>query len=147
MFLCGVGEDGHLAFNEPGSSLGSRTRVKVLTNDTVEVNRRFFERGEKVPEMALTVGVGTVLDAREVIVVALGGKKREAVRRGVEGAVSAGWTVSAVQMHERGVWVMDEEAAGGVSVEGREYARRVEEVKGARGLLAKWETEGEKAKL
>jgi glucosamine-6-phosphate deaminase len=106
-----VGSDGHIAFNEPGSSLASRTRVKTLVPATVTANARFFGGDEsKVPRLALTVGVGTIAAAREVCIIANGAGKAEAVRRGVEGAVSHEWTVSQLQHHERWMLVVDDDA-------------------------------------
>ena len=88
LFIGGVGEDGHLAFNEPFSSLNSRTRIKTLTEDTIIVNSRFFDNDvNKVPKLALTVGVGTVCSAKQVLVLALGHKKARAVQQCVDGSV------------------------------------------------------------
>ena len=102
LFMGGVGEDGHLAFNEPFSSLVSRTRVKSLTYDTILVNSRFFDGDiSKVPTTALTVGVGTVMDAKEVMVLAFGHKKGPALKEAIEGAYSHKCTLSALQAHHR----------------------------------------------
>lgn len=127
LFLAGLGTDGHLAFNEPGSSLGSRTRVKTLARRTRGDNARFFAPGEEVPERALTVGVATVMAAREVAIVAFGAAKGEAVRGVVEGPVRAWVPASALQEHERVLVVVDAEAAEGLGGEAREYFRDVEE--------------------
>ena len=117
LFIGGVGEDGHLAFNEPFSSLDSRTRVKTLTEDTIIVNSRFFGGDvTKVPKLALTVGVGTVCSANEVMVLALGHKKARAVQQCVEGALSHAWTITALQTHPKGVLVCDEPAVGELKV-------------------------------
>ena len=106
LFMGGVGEDGHLAFNEPFSSLVSRTRVKTLTYDTILVNSRFFDNDiTKVPKLALTVGVGTVLSAKEVLVLAFGHKKARALQQAVEGAYSQACTLSALQAHPHGIIV------------------------------------------
>lgn len=111
LFLGGVGVDGHIAFNEPGSSLVSRTRDKELNYDTRVVNSRFFDYDvNKVPKRALTVGVGTVMDAREVIVVVNGLNKARALHQMVEGGISQMWTASAIQMHPRAMVVCDEAA-------------------------------------
>jgi glucosamine-6-phosphate deaminase len=111
LFLGGVGADGHIAFNEPGSSLSSRTRVKTLTRDTKIVNSRFFGGDpDKVPSTALTVGVGTVMDAREVLILASGISKARALRHAIEEGVNHLWTVSCLQRHARGIIVCDEEA-------------------------------------
>jgi glucosamine-6-phosphate deaminase len=111
LFLGGVGPDGHIAFNEPGSSLSSRTRVKTLAESTIAANARFFDGNlSLVPKRALTVGVGTIMDAREVAIIATGGGKAKAVKAGVEGGVNHLWTISALQMHPRWLMVVDEEA-------------------------------------
>lgn len=113
LFLAGLGEDGHLAFNEPGSSLASRTRAVTLAEDTILANSRFFNGDtDKVPRMALSVGVKTVMEAKEVLLIALGARKARALRKCVEEGVSCMWTGSALQMHERAIVVCDEEAAG-----------------------------------
>ncbi|KAJ4383764.1 Glucosamine-6-phosphate isomerase (Glucosamine-6-phosphate deaminase) (GNPDA) (GlcN6P deaminase) [Neurospora sp. IMI 360204] len=113
LFLAGLGDDGHLAFNEPGSSLTSRTRVVTLAEDTIIANSRFFDDDvDKVPRMALTVGVKTVLEAKEVLMIVLGARKARALKKCVEEGVSCMWTGSALQMHERAIVVCDEKAAG-----------------------------------
>jgi glucosamine-6-phosphate deaminase len=111
LFLAGMGEDGHIAFNEPGSSLASRTRVKTLAYGTIMANSRFFDDDlDKVPKMALTVGVQTVLEAREVVVLALGARKALALQRCVEQGVNHMWTLSALQLHPHSMIVCDEDA-------------------------------------
>lgn len=111
LFLGGMGSDGHIAFNIPGSSLGSRTRLVNLNYDTIVANSRFFDQDiNKVPKQALTVGVQTVLDAREVVIVVNGYRKARALQKVVEGSVSQMWTLSALQMHPAGLIVCDEEA-------------------------------------
>ena len=111
LFLGGIGPDGHIAFNEPGSSLRSRTRIKSLTYDTILANSRFFGNDTgKVPKRALTVGVGTVMDAREVVILVNGYKKARALRKVVEEGVNHMWTASALQLHPRGMIVCDEAA-------------------------------------
>jgi len=111
LFLGGIGPDGHIAFNEPGSSLASRTRVKSLAYDTVLANSRFFGGDiSKVPKMSLTVGVGTVMDAREVVIIITGAHKAMAMYKCVEEGVNHMWTVSAIQMHPRACIVCDEDA-------------------------------------
>ena len=111
LFLAGIGPDGHIAFNEPGSSLSSRTRVKTLAQETVVANARFFG-GElsAVPRMALTVGVATVLDAKEVLVIITGTHKAYALAKCIEEGVNHMFTVSAIQMHPKAVVVCDEDA-------------------------------------
>ncbi len=111
LFLGGMGADGHIAFNVPGSSLSSRTRVVNLNFETVLSNSRFFDNNlEKVPRKAITVGVQTVFDAREVVIIVNGYKKARALKRVVEGGISHMWTLSALQMHPHAVIVCDEEA-------------------------------------
>ena len=110
----GVGEDGHLAFNEPFSSLNSRTRVKTLTYDTLVVNSRFFDNDvNKVPKQAMSVGVATVLDSKQVLILALGHKKARALQQCVEGPYSHVCTISAMQVHPHGIVVCDEPATVG----------------------------------
>ena len=111
LFVGGIGPDGHIAFNEPGSSLSSRTRVKTLKYDTIVANSRFFGGDiNKVPQTALTVGVGTVMDAKEVLIIVNGHSKARALRHAIEGSVNHLWTISALQMHPKGIIVCDEEA-------------------------------------
>lgn len=112
LFLGGVGEDGHIAFNEPFTSLCSRTHVQPLTKDTIRVNSRFFDDDmSKVPTSALTVGVQTITDAKEVLILAFGQKKAKALYHAVEEGVSHKWTLSALQMHNNATIVCDEDAA------------------------------------
>ncbi|CAG9947181.1 unnamed protein product [Clonostachys rosea f. rosea IK726] len=111
LFLAGIGEDGHIAFNEPGSSLASRTRVKTLAYDTILANSRFFDNDiSQVPKMALTVGVQTILDAREVVTVALGARKAVALQKCIENGVNHMWTLSSLQLHRHSMVVADEDA-------------------------------------
>jgi len=111
LFLGGIGPDGHIAFNEPFSSLVSRTRVKTLTTDTIIANSRFFEGDvNQVPKLALTVGVGTVMAAREVMILVNGHHKARALKAAVEGAVCQEWTISALQQHQHAIIVCDEPA-------------------------------------
>ncbi len=127
LFLGGVGEDGHLAFNEPFSSLSSRTRVMTLTQDTLEVNSRFFDNDvNKVPKQAMSVGVATVCDAQEVLILAFGSKKAKAIKEAIEGSVSHYVTLSALQLHPCGVVVLDEGAAGELKVNSYRYFKAVE---------------------
>lgn len=123
--LLGLGRDGHIGFNEPSSSLGSRTRVKTLTPETIEDNSRFFESGEEVPHFALTMGVGTIMDAREILLLASGSSKSEALRATIEGPVSAEFTASVLQLHPKVTIVADEAAAA--LLKRREYYMYVEE--------------------
>ena len=111
LFMGGIGPDGHIAFNEPFSSLQSRTRVKSLTTDTIIANSRFFDTDvNQLPKTALTVGVGTVMDAREVLIVANGHGKARALHHAIECAVSHEWTISALQQHPHAIIVCDEAA-------------------------------------
>ena len=127
LFLGGVGEDGHIAFNEPFSSLQSRTRVISLTPQTREVNSRFFGNDPgQVPAQALSVGVATVMDAREVVVLAFGSKKAKALRDAVEGPVSHYCTLSALQMHPAGIIACDDAAAGELRVNSYRYLKATE---------------------
>lgn len=114
LFLGGIGEDGHIAFNEPGSSLASRTRIKTLAYDTILANARFFNNNiAAVPRMALTVGVATVLEAREVVVVVTGQRKSLALSKAIEDGVNHLWTLSALQLHPWALIVVDEDATAG----------------------------------
>ena len=127
LFLGGVGEDGHIAFNEPGSSLSSRTRKKDLTYDTILANSRFFENDiKKVPTAALTIGVGTLTDSDEVIILADGYKKARAVYHGIEGGVNHLWTISALQLHKNSLLVIDEKAASDIKVKTYRYFKEIE---------------------
>ena len=111
LFMGGIGPDGHLAFNEPFSSLTSRTRIKSLTTDTIIANSRFFDNDvNKVPKTALTVGIGTVMDAKEVLIVCNGHNKARALQHAIEAGVSQEWTISALQMHPHAIIVCDEAA-------------------------------------
>jgi len=127
LFVGGVGADGHIAFNEPGSSLSSRTRVKTLTRDTKLMNSRFFGGDpEKVPKTALTVGVGTVMDAREVLVLASGINKARALQHSIEDGVNHLWTLSCIQLHPHGVVVCDEDATMELKVGTVRYFKEIE---------------------
>jgi glucosamine-6-phosphate deaminase len=111
LFVGGIGPDGHIAFNEPGSSLASRTRIKTLTEDTIIANSRFFGGDvNKVPKTALTVGVATVMDARCVLIIVSGHNKAHALEQAVEGGVNHMWTVSCLQLHPHGIIVCDDAA-------------------------------------
>ncbi|XP_072352780.1 glucosamine-6-phosphate deaminase 2 isoform X1 [Scyliorhinus torazame] len=111
LFVGGIGPDGHIAFNEPGSSLVSRTRVKTLAKETILANARFFNGDlSQVPTMALTVGVGTVMDAKEVMILITGSHKAFALYKAIEEGVNHMWTVSAFQQHPRTTFVCDDDA-------------------------------------
>ena len=125
--LLGMGHNGHIAFNEPFSSLNSRTRLKTLTQDTIQVNARFFGGDiSLVPKTALTVGVGTVLSAKKVLILATGHKKARAVRHGVEGSYNHQWTISALQVHPNGILVCDDPAAEELRVATYRYFKDIE---------------------
>lgn len=127
LFLGGIGPDGHVAFNEPGSSLTSRTRIKSLTTDTIIANSRFFDNDvNKVPKTALTVGVGTVMGAKEVVILANGHNKARALQQAVEGSVNQMWTITALQMHPKGIIVCDEAACAEIKVGTYNYFKDIE---------------------
>jgi glucosamine-6-phosphate deaminase len=122
--VLGIGANGHLAFNEPGSSLGSRTRVKTLTRQTREDNARFFGTLEEVPRYAITMGIGTIMEARELVLLASGEGKAEAIVAAVEGPLTAMVPASIVQMHPRAFVIVDRAAASGLR---GEYSSSFEE--------------------
>lgn len=130
LFLGGVGEDGHIAFNEPFSSMTSRTRIKTLTTDTIIANSRFFGGDvSKVPQQALTVGVATILDAYEVMILATGHNKARAMRHIVEEGYNHQWSASALQTHSRGILVCDEAAANELKLGTFKYFIEIEKDK------------------
>ena len=108
--ILGIGRNGHIGFNEPGSSLSSRTRVKTLAEETVKDNARFFGEETEVPRFCLTMGIGTVLEAKIIILLASGASKKDAVLQCVEGPVTASLPASALQLHPRVKIVVDEGA-------------------------------------
>ena len=117
LFMGGIGPDGHLAFNEPGSSLASKTRIKTLTTDTIHANSRFFEGNlDLVPKQALTVGIGTVMAAKEVLLVCNGHAKARALKHCIDGYISHKWTSSMLQMHPHAIVVCDEAACDELTV-------------------------------
>ena len=127
LFVGGIGPDGHIAFNEPGSSLSSLTRVKTLTYDTIIANSRFFDGDvNKVPKTALTVGVKTVLDADEVLIIVNGHNKARALRHAIEEGVNHMWTISCLQMHPKGIIICDEEATTELKVGTAKYFKDIE---------------------
>ena len=127
LFMGGIGPDGHIAFNEPGSSLASRTRVKLLTTDTIIANSRFFGGDiNLVPKRALTVGVGTIMDAKEVMILANGHNKARALAHAVEGSVNHMWTISVLQMHPKGIIVCDDAATVELKVGTVNYFKDIE---------------------
>ncbi|MDD5184845.1 MAG: glucosamine-6-phosphate deaminase [Paludibacter sp.] len=127
LFLGGIGADGHIAFNEPASSLTSRTRPKNLTTDTIIANSRFFDNDvNKVPKTAITVGVGTVMDAKEVLIVVSGHNKARALRHAVEESINHMWTISALQLHPKGIIVCDYDACAELKVGTYKYFMDIE---------------------
>ncbi len=127
LFVGGIGPDGHIAFNEPGSSLTSRTRLKHLSLDTIIANSRFFENDTtSVPTSALTVGVGTIMDAKEVLILVSGYNKARALQQAIEGGVSQMCTLSALQLHKNGIIVCDELATYDLRVSTYRYFKGIE---------------------
>ncbi|PIA97733.1 Glucosamine-6-phosphate isomerase 2 [Cercospora beticola] len=135
LFLGGIGPDGHIAFNEPGSSLQSKTRVKTLAYDTILANSRFFGHDvSKVPKMALTVGIQTVLAAREVVIIITGAHKALALQKCIEGGVNHMWTLSSLQMHPHAMIVVDEDATLELQVKTVKYFKSIEQVAASQGF-------------
>lgn len=127
LFIGGIGEDGHIAFNEPFSSLCSRTRIKTLTNSTIKANSRFFNNDmSKVPTMALTVGIKTILDAQNVMIIATGSNKAQALKHGIEGSINHVWPISALQYHPHGIILCDKDATIALKEETVEYFLDIE---------------------
>ncbi|MBC8951955.1 glucosamine-6-phosphate deaminase [Xenorhabdus sp. PB62.4] len=127
LFMGGVGNDGHIAFNEPASSLSSRTRIKTLTIETRTANSRFFNNDvEQVPKYALTVGVGTLMDAEEIMILATGMNKAQALQAAIEGNINHMWTVSCLQTHPKSLIVCDEPATMELKVKTVKYFRQLE---------------------
>ena len=124
--ILGIGRNGHIGFNEPTSSFGSRTRLKVLTKETIEDNRKFFAPGEEVPQCGITMGIGTILDAKKILILATGEAKAEAVALAIEGPITASVSASALQLHRDVTFVLDEAAASKLAQ--KEYYRRVMEM-------------------
>ncbi|MGJ8530290.1 glucosamine-6-phosphate deaminase [Maritalea sp.] len=118
--LLGIGINGHIGFNEPLSSLASRTRVKTLTKSTIEANSRFFGPDETQPTDSMTMGIGTILNAKQVVLLATGEHKAQAIKGCVEGPVTASCPASALQMHEHAIVVADEAAAKDLTM--KDYA-------------------------
>ena len=124
--VLGIGSDGHIAFNEPGSSLGSRTRLKTLTERTIEDNQRFFGPDEDVPKFAITMGVGTIMESRTCLILATGSSKAKIWAEFIEGPVTAQVTASALQLHPRVIAVCDEEA--GAQLRRHDYYNHIEKL-------------------
>jgi len=112
--ILGIGRDGHIAFNEPGSSLGCRTHLAVLAPETIRDNARFFAREEEVPTLAVTMGIGTILDSRQCLLLATGAHKAEAIAAALEGPLTVRMPASALQLHPDPIFILDEAAARGL---------------------------------
>ena len=114
--ILGIGSNGHIAFNEPASSLGSRTRLKTLTKQTIDGNARFFDDLTEVPRYAITMGVGTIMEAKTCILLASGKGKADTVAKAIEGPVTSLITASALQLHPDAIFILDEEAASSLQL-------------------------------
>lgn len=125
--LLGIGINGHIGFNEPSSSLASRTRVKTLTRETIEANAPFFEKKEDIPRFCLTMGIGTIMEAKMILLLASGKEKNEAIARTIEGPLTASVPASILQLHPEAKIIIDEEAAS--LLERKDYYRWVYEHK------------------
>jgi glucosamine-6-phosphate deaminase len=121
--ILGIGSNGHIGFNEPTSSLASRTRIKTLTDKTLADNARFYAAPDKPPELATTMGIGTILEARRILLQSFGSKKATAVHAAVEGPISSFWPASALQLHAHVTFYVDAESASLLTM--RDYYRRV----------------------
>ncbi len=113
--LLGIGSNGHIAFNEPGSPADSRTRAVDLTDDTIHANARFFNSIDEVPHHAITMGIGTIMEARQIVLMATGDGKAEAVRRAIEGEADPSHPASLLQRHDHVTFVLDDAAASGLA--------------------------------
>jgi glucosamine-6-phosphate deaminase len=126
MQILGIGRNGHVGFNEPTSSLGSRTRLKVLSKETIEDNRKFFAAEEEIPQCAITMGIGTILEAKRILLLASGSSKATAIAKAIEGPLTASVTASALQLHSDVTFIVDREA--GAQLKQQEYYQRVLEM-------------------
>ena len=124
--ILGIGRNGHIGFNEPTSSLASRTRLKVLSQETMDDNAKSFRPGEEHPRCAITMGIGTILEARRIILLATGTAKAAAVAKSIEGPIASAVSASALQLHPEVTFIVDEQAASELTQ--REYYRRVLEM-------------------
>ena len=124
--ILGIGRNGHVGFNEPTSSLASRTRLKALSRETIEDNRHFFSSESEMPKCAITMGIGTILDSRRVLLLASGRSKAAAVAKAIEGPITSSVSASALQMHPDVTFIIDEDAA--YSLTQRDYYRHVLEM-------------------
>lgn len=130
LFIGGVGVDGHIAFNEPYSSLCSRTRAKTLTPSTLKANSRFFDNDvSKVPPLVLTIGIATMMEAEEVMIMACGEQKAEAVKQAIEGNITHAWPISALQQHPHGIIACEETATAKLERETVEYFKEIDKNK------------------
>lgn len=124
--ILGIGRNGHIGFNEPTSSFGSRTRLKVLTSETIEDNTKFFSPEEEMPQCAITMGIGTILEAKKIVLLATGEAKAKMIAEAIEGPITASVTASCLQLHPDVTFVIDE--AAGSRLKQRDYYRRVMEM-------------------
>jgi glucosamine-6-phosphate deaminase len=124
--VLGIGRNGHIGFNEPTSSLGSRTRLKVLTKETIEDNRKFFAPGEEIPQCAITMGIGTILEAKRILLLASGSSKATPIAQAIEGPLTGSVTASALQMHPDVTFIVDQ--AAGAQLKQHDYYRHVLEM-------------------
>ena len=130
LFLCGIGTDGHIAFNEPASSFSSRTRIKLLKHETIEANSRFFGGNpEHVPQKVLTVGIGTIMDADEILLIASGKNKTDAIKQTIEGGINHLCPASILQMHEHAIVICDDCAADKLRPDTIKYFKNIERAK------------------
>jgi glucosamine-6-phosphate deaminase len=124
--LLGIGRNGHIGFNEPTSSIGSRTRLKVLSQETLDDNSKFFAPGEESPRCAITMGIGTILEARKILLLATGASKSEAIAKSIEGPITSAVSASALQLHPDVTFIVDDAAASQLTQ--RDYYHRVLEM-------------------
>jgi glucosamine-6-phosphate deaminase len=124
--VLGIGRNGHIGFNEPTSSLGSRTRLKVLSEETIHDNRKFFSSEVEIPQCAITMGIGTILESKRILLLASGSPKAAAIAKAIEGPLTASVTASALQLHSDVTFIVDREA--GAELKQQEYYRRVLEM-------------------
>lgn len=124
--LLGIGRNGHIGFNEPTSSIGSRTRLKVLSQETMDDNSKFFAPGEESPRCAITMGIGTILEARKILLLATGESKAAPVAKSIEGPITSAVSASALQLHPDVTFLIDDAAASQLTQ--RDYYRRVLEM-------------------
>ena len=124
--ILGIGRNGHVGFNEPTSSLGSRTRLKVLSKETIQDNRKFFASQDEIPQCAITMGIGTILESKRILLLASGSPKAAAIAKAIEGPLTASVTASALQLHSDVTFIIDREA--GAELKQQEYYQRVLEM-------------------